>query len=137
LTKTKEPVQVNQATARKSTLIVAGVLLAIAAWSFYRGRTRAALVLGIIGGMLLLTGLLVPPLARQFHIFWMRLAGVLGYVNSRILLSLMFYLVFAPYNLISRLVGRDPLDRRKPGRSSYWIARKNTRQTKEQFERLF
>jgi hypothetical protein len=75
--------------------------------------------------------------ARRFHIIWMRLAVALGYINSRVLLSLMFYLVFTPYGLLMRLFGRDPLRRRGARRESYWISRKVTRQTKEQFERLF
>jgi glucan phosphoethanolaminetransferase (alkaline phosphatase superfamily) len=128
---------VTDAQARKTALIVAGVLLVVAAWNYHRGRLTVVLVLASIGAALVFIGLLVPPLARRFHTFWMRVALLLGWVNSRVLLGLMFYGVFAPYNLIGRLVRRDPLNRRKPPRDSYWTARKHTRQTKEQFERTF
>jgi hypothetical protein len=67
----------------------------------------------------------------------MRLAVTLGWINSRILLGLMFYGVFAPYNLVGRLLRRDPLRRRAPPGETYWITRKHTRQTREQFERTF
>jgi hypothetical protein len=86
---------------------------------------------------LALAGLLAPAVARRFHVFWMKVAAVLGYVNSRVLLTLMYYGVFAPYGLVSRLAGRDPLRRRGAKRESYWTERKTTRQAKEQFERLF
>ncbi len=128
---------VTNAQARKTTLIVAAVLLAIAAWNIYRGRMNIVAVFGVTGGALLLTGLLLPALARRFHVFWMSVAAVLGYVNSRILLSLMYYLIFTPYGIISRLFGRDPLNRRAARRDSYWTQRKTTRQKREQFERLF
>jgi hypothetical protein len=128
---------VTDAQSRKTALLVAGVLLGVAAWNFYRGRMTVVAILGSIGFALLLTGLLLPALARRFHIFWMRVAAVLGHVNNRVLLSAMFYGVFAPYGFVSRLAGRDPLNRRRAKRESYWIPRKNTRQTKEQFERLF
>ena len=36
-----------------------------------------------------------------------------------------------------QVVGRDPLDIRSEQRESYWHRRTATRQTKEQFERLF
>ncbi len=127
----------TDAQARKTALIVAGMLLLIAAWNYHRGRMTIVLVLGSIGAALLVIGLLIPPLARGFHVCWMRVATLLGWVNSRILLGLMFYGVFAPYNLIGRLIGRDKLDRRKPGRASYWVKRTHTRQTQEQFERTF
>jgi hypothetical protein len=96
-----------------------------------------AIVFGSIAVALIMIGLLLPALARRFHFIWMKIAGVLGYVNSRILLSLVFYLIFVPYNLVMRIVGRDPLNRRKARRSTYWTARETTRQSKEQFERLF
>ncbi len=127
----------TDAQARKTAFIVAAVLLLLAAWNYHRGRLTVVFVLGGIGAALLVIGLLIPPLARGFHVLWMRVATLLGWVNSRVLLGLMFYGVFAPYNLIGRLFGRDPLNRRKPSRDSYWLPRKQTRQTKEQFERTF
>ncbi len=128
---------VNDLQARKTAFVVASVLLLLAAWNLYRGRTSVVAVLGGLGLALLAAGLFVPRAARWFHVFWMRLAGALGWVNSRVLLSLMFYLVFTPYGLVSRLVGRDPLRRRGAGGDTYWTPRKTTRQTREQFERLF
>jgi len=137
LTKTLKLSEVTNAQARKSALVVACVLSLIAAWSFYRGRMTVVIVLGSLAGALVLMALLLPALARRFHVLWMKLAGVLGYVNSRILLSLVFYLIFVPYSLVMRVIGRDSLNRRKARRESYWIPRETTRQTKERFERLF
>jgi hypothetical protein len=128
---------VTDAQARKSALVVAGVLLLIAAWNFYRGRTTIVVIFGPISAALIIAGLLIPAAARAFHKAWMRLAVLLGHVNSRVLLTLMYYLVFTPYGLVSRLAGRDPLRRRDAGGESYWVERKRTRQEREQFERLF
>lgn len=127
----------EQAQARKSALLVAAVLALFGAWNFYRGRMTVVAILVGISLALLITGLFVPPLARLFHRSWMRLALILGYINSRILLFLMFYGMLTPYGIISRLVGRDVLNRRSRGRESYWIERPKTRQAKEGFERLF
>ena len=127
---------VGDAQARKTALVVAAVFALIAAWNVYRGR---AVVVAIFGGAalaLVLAGLLLPRAARRFHVFWMRVAAVLGYVNSRVLLTVLYYGLFAPYGVVSRLV-RDPLRRRGARRESYWVERKRTRQAREQFERLF
>ena len=133
----RQQAQVTDAQARKTAFVVACVVFAIAAWNLYRGRMTTVYVCGGIGIALALIGLLLPAVARRFHIIWMSIAVALGWVNSRILLTLMFYLVFTPYGFISRLVGRDPLDRRGRERESYWTPRKRTRQTKEGFGRLF
>jgi hypothetical protein len=132
-----KPTDENGREARKTAILVASVLLAIASWNFYRARLAVATFLCGAGCALLLMGLLLPTWARRFHTIWMKLAALLGYVNSRILLSLTFYGIFTPYGFISRLVGRDPLRRRSKEISSYWIPRKTPRQSKEQFERLF
>ncbi|HEV7374456.1 MAG TPA: SxtJ family membrane protein [Pyrinomonadaceae bacterium] len=137
MTKPLKLSEVTKAQARASAFVVAGALLLIAAWNFYRGRMIVAIVLGSMAFALVLMALLLPALARRFHVGWMKLAGVLGYLNSRVLLSLVFYLLFVPYSLVARLLGRDPLNRRKRGRASYWIPRETTKQAKEQFERLF
>ena len=126
--------------ARRTALLVAGVLTLIAALSYWRGRVLTAGVLGGIASLLILCGLFVPVWARRFHVGWMRLALLLGYINSRILLSLMYYGVFTLYGAVSKLAGRDPLKRREGSRrrqQSYWVPRKTTRQSREQFERLF
>ncbi len=67
----------------------------------------------------------------------MRLAHALGYVNSRILLSAIYFAVVTPYGLVLRVLGRDTMNRRRSKRPSYWIPKSKTRQSREQFERLF
>jgi hypothetical protein len=128
---------VTDAQARRSALVVAAVLLLIAGWNIYRGRTTVVLIFGSLGAALILAGLFVPAAARAFHLAWMRFAVALGHVNSRVLLTLVYYLVVTPYGVVTRLAGRDPLRRRGQAAGSYWVGRKATRQAREQFERLF
>lgn len=129
--------ELTNAQARKTVFVIACGLLLIAVWNFYRGRMNATLGVGLIAVALILMSWLWPAHARRFHIAWMKIGKVLGSVNNSILLSIVFYLLFVPYNLLLRLTGRDTLNRRKAGRKSYWIPRETTRQSKDQFERLF
>lgn len=132
-----DPGGVTRAQARRTALVVSAVPFTVAAWQLYRGRTTVAAVGGGLALLLVAAGLFVPALARRFHLFWMRVAALLGSVNSRVLLTLIYYGVFTPYRLCSRLAGRDPLRRRGPAQESYWVERKRTRQEREGFERLF
>ena len=122
--------------ARKSALSVGLVLLSLGAFSLWRHHPLRAEILGGLGAFLLLLGLLAPRWAVPFHIVWMKFAAVLGYINSRIILSVMYYGVMTPIGLLARLAGRDPLRRRR-ALDSYWIPRAKTRQDRDQFERLF
>ena len=122
---------------RKSAVIVGAVLLLIAAWNAWRGRPIVCWPTGVVGVILLLTVLLSAAGSSKFHSLWMRLAHALGYVNSRILLSAIYFLVMTPYGLVLRVLGRDTMNRRGASRKSYWIPKSKTRQSREQFERLF
>ena len=133
----KDPNTVTSGEARKTALIVAVVLTAIGAFLLYRGRTANAWIFGGVALTLVIVGLFVPPLAKLFHRVWMWIAVKLGWINSRILLTLVYFLMFVPYKVVSRIVGRDPLSLRQPAGDSYWHKREKTHQEPEQFERLF
>lgn len=132
-----EKLQRTASEARKSTLVVAGVLFLFAAWNVWKERPAVYLTLAAVGAVLAVVALLWPRGAQAFDHAWMRLAAVLGYINSRILLSVMFYGVMAPYGWVMRLFGRNPLNRRGPAAETYWIPRKRTRQMPAGFERQF
>ena len=129
--------QVTNEQARKTALIVAGVLAVVSAVFWYRGNIRNHMIIAGIALFLVFIGFLVPPAAKLFHRVWFKIAYALGWVNSRILLTIIYFLVFVPYRIVSRLAGRDPLNLRQPRGESYWHKREKTRQAKEQFERLF
>jgi hypothetical protein len=103
--------------------------------SVWRNHPVAGGILAGVGAALLLVGFFSPVLSQRFETLWMKLALFLGYVNSRIILTVLFYLVFAPMGILTRLFGYDPLRRKRTPAETYWIPRKFARQTKEMFER--
>jgi hypothetical protein len=88
----------------------------------WRGRIGRAEVAGAIGAALLVCGLVYPPLLRTPSALWWRFSRALGHFNARVLLTLMFAIVFVPISILWRLIGKDPLQRRRdrwPGWSAY------------------
>lgn len=60
-------------------------------------------------------------LAPVFRV-WMRFAHILGWINTRLVLGLVFYGLIAPIGIFMRLIGHDPLRRRwDRARASYRI----------------
>lgn len=128
----------EQTTAtRKTALIVGAFLVCAGAWNVHRHRPGLAYSLLGIGAILLVIGLFIPALALRFHNLWMRFAAALGYVNSRILLTGVHFVVFTPVGFLVKIFGHDPLQLRAQPATSYWIPRPATRQTKEGFRQLF
>jgi hypothetical protein len=83
------------------------------------------------------TGLFKPALLGLPYRVWMRLAAALGWLNTRILLGLVFYVIMVPFGLIMRLAGKDPLAQRFDRNAvSYRVAAKR-RPNHSHFERPF
>ncbi|MDC3122107.1 SxtJ family membrane protein [Prochlorococcus sp. AH-716-J21] len=57
----------------------------------------------------LILGILRPILLNRPYKLWMRLGYFLGWINSRLILGLIFLLVLQPIAFIMKLLGYDPL----------------------------
>jgi Saxitoxin biosynthesis operon protein SxtJ len=107
---------------RSFGISVGGVLCGIAVLLLWRGRITGGEVVGSIGAVLLIAGLIQPALLRYPSAAWWRLARALGYVNARLLLTVLYAFVLVPLSMLWRVTGRDPLMRRRgtwPGWSRY------------------
>ena len=82
------------------------------------------------------TGLILPRVLKPVYLLWMKLGHVLGWVNTRIILGLLFFVMFAPLALLFRLFGRDPLARRlDKSATTYRVA--SEKPPRERLERPF
>jgi len=117
------PAARTAAELRRFGLTVGGAFLLLALASWLRGHTVPPLVMAGLGTCLVLPGLVAPRVLAPVERGWMRFAEVVGRVNTRIILTLVYALVFTPIGLVRRAL-RDPLDRRmRDGRASVWIRR--------------
>ena len=134
-------VDTSKKALRSFGWVVGGVLLIIAAVVFWRNDwtfTTAAYVLGGIGGALVVLGLTAPVILKPIYRVWMALAVVLGFVMTRVILTLVYYLVMTPIGLIMRLVGKDPMHRRiDAGAASYWIEKSYDDASPERLEKYY
>lgn len=77
-------------------------------WLFGRGfPVWPWVVFGILGAWALLLPASLQPVYRG----WMAIGLVLGWINTRIILGIMFYVMFVPIGMIMRLMGKDPMAR--------------------------
>lgn len=77
-----------------------------------------------------------PAALRPIHATWMTFARAIGWVNTRVLLGLVFYLVLAPLGIAMRLAGRDALRLEfDPDAATYAVARQ--RRAGDHMRRLF
>lgn len=96
---------------RSFGLIVGGVFLAIGLWPIlFRGEDPRLWSLGI-GGALVGLGVVAPMSLKQVHRGWMKVGHVLGAINTRIILGIIYYGLITPMGLAMRLMGKDSMHR--------------------------
>jgi len=120
---------------REFGLTVGAVLGLISVWMLWRGNAHAPYFFAA-AALLVAFGMLMPAALKPIQKVWMTLALLMGWVMSRVILVVLFYLAVTPIALVLRLLGKDLLDIR-PGlqKESYWHPHKPRQ--KEDYENQF
>ena len=90
----------------------------------------------LIAGLLWVPALLIPRVLRPVYTTWMKIGHGIGWVNTRIILGVLFYVLVLPMGLIMRLFGKDPMARKlDKSASSYRI--NSVSEPKDRLEKPF
>ena len=113
------------------------ILLAISGFLFWREKESFQIFLAI-GITLLMTAIAKPALLKPVYWIWMIFAIILGWLMTRVILSLLFYVVFTSIGLTLRLFGKQFLELRwDKSKESYWNFRTNEHRQNENYEKQF
>jgi hypothetical protein len=106
--------------------MVGGIFALMGLWpAVWRGQPLRLWSL-ILGGLLMVLGLAWPRSLTHVYRLWMRVGEVLGWINTRLILGAIFYLLFTPLGLYMRLRGQDPMRRTlAPEAESYRVERQS------------
>lgn len=131
--------QTTQKELRNFGLLFGIVFTGIGLYQLYADTAETArLVLWILGALFLIAGATVPAALKPLHAGWMKFAFVLGWINTRIIITLIFYLVMTPIGFIMRIIKGDLLaEKLDKNKSSYWDAIEPVESVKEHCERQF
>jgi hypothetical protein len=132
--------EINEIPSSKKDLRSFGLTLGIAfgligGFLAWRGNGAWPYFLGI-SGFFFGFGLVLPAALKPFQKLWMTLALLMGWVMSRVILIVTFFLIVTPIGLILRLFGKDLLDiRRGVKKETHWSSHRT--RAKEDYEDQF
>jgi len=122
---------------RKFGITVGGVLLAIGVLLFYFEKP-SAIYFAVIGGLLILFGALFPQFLKPLNKIWMGLAIILGFIMSRVILTILFYLVLTPIAILAKIVGKKfMILKYDKSANTYWEKRTNINKKQIDYDRQF
>ena len=122
---------------RRFGVTIGVAFLILTAFLLWKDRGSWPIFCGL-GGLSLLLAAVAPMVLGPVERVWMKLALAMGWVMTRVILGVVFLVMFVPAGLIIRLLRRDPIRLRFDSQaSSYWLPREPRNSTPERMERMF
>ncbi len=124
--------------AVKKTGATVGIVLIIISFILWWLGKNSFIYFSAVGGIFIILSYIAVPVLKPFHKFWIGLSLVLGFIMSRVILTILFYFVVTPIGLLAKLVGKKfmPLGFDKNA-TTYWEKREKTVKEKLDYERQF
>ena len=106
-------------------LMVGGIFVILGLWPAL-WRAEAPRLWALIPGLLLVVlGISLPGSLKRAHRVWMFVGHVVGWINTRIILGVVFYGLITPMGLVMRLFGWDSMRRTLvPQADTYRVVRR-------------
>ena len=122
---------------RKFGITIGVILLIIAGFLFWKEKESFQILL-TFGVTLCILGIVIPFILKPIYWVWMIFATILGWIMTRVILSLLFYIIFTPIGLIPRFFGKQFLELRwDKSKESYWNYRTIKHLKMEDYEKQF
>lgn len=126
----------SRGALRRFGVTVGLVILLLGAVLLWRGRGASWLLISIGAGLLLAAGL-APSSLKWVHAPWMIASLALGWIVTRVLLTIVFFLVITPIGLFQRLFGKSAIEVAFAANlASYW-QRRTAAPAPEDYEKQF
>ncbi len=108
---------------KKFGITIGVALLIISAFLFFYEKPSAPYFIGV-GLVFQIVAQIFPTLFLPLQKIWMAFSVVMGFIMTRVILSVLFYLVITPISFISKIFGKDFLNLKiEKDKKSYWNLR--------------
>jgi len=115
---------VSKKSLRNFGLLVGGIFFLFGLWIYFSSHSFWGIAFLILGALLFIFGSLFPKTLSTVYKVWMGSAFALGWIVSRVLLIILFYLGITTIGIIARIFGKKFLDIQfRDNKDSYWIKR--------------
>jgi hypothetical protein len=130
-------IPMDRKALRNFGLLMACVLLIVCGLLWLKSAAAWPWVLGT-AGLLAVMGLAMPALLKPIYKMWMIFAVIMGWVMTRVILTLVYYLVLTPIGLAGRVFGEQFLHlKRSKESATYWVRKEGPAREKSDYERQF
>tara|TARA_B100000900_G_scaffold125965_1_gene106323 strand:+ start:614 stop:1024 length:411 start_codon:yes stop_codon:yes gene_type:complete len=112
------------------------ILLIIGVFSLIREK-ELFIYLFSIGSVFIGLSLIAPIVLKPVHKIWMIFAVIVGWIMTRVILSVLFFSIITTIGIFTRLIGKDFLNLKSKNDESYWNIRNKEYELNQDYEKQF
>ena len=116
--------------------IIGFILVLISVFLFFREKD-SFIYFSSIGLIFIGLGIITPAALKPIYKIWMTFAIIIGWVMTRVILSVLFYLIISTIGIFARIVGKDFLNLKSKNNESYWNIRNKEYELNQDYEKQF
>ena len=115
---------------------IGSILLVIALILFFKEKDSDVYFF-LIGLAFILSGIVLSFILKPLYKIWMTFAVIIGWIMTRIILSILFFIIITAIGVLARLFGKDFLNLKPDNRDSFWNMRNRDRELNQDYEKQF
>tara|TARA_B100002051_G_scaffold188444_1_gene178498 strand:+ start:689 stop:1099 length:411 start_codon:yes stop_codon:yes gene_type:complete len=115
---------------------IGSILLVIALILFFKEKDSDVYFFSI-GLVFILSGIVLSFILKPFYKIWMTFAVIIGWIMTRIILAILFFIIITAIGVLARLFGKDFLNLKPDNRDSFWNMRNIDRELNQDYEKQF
>ena len=116
--------EINNINTRKKDIrsfgYTIGIILLFISLILFYYNIELYMGFSIVALVFIILGILFPLSLKPIYLIWMIFAVLLGWLMTRIILTLLFYIILTPIGLVTKLLGEDFLSLKNKRDNSYW-----------------
>ena len=112
------------------------ILLMIGVFLFVREKDSFIYFFSI-GSILIILGGITPVILKPIYKIWMIFAVIIGWIMTRVILSVLFFSIITTIGIFTRLIGKDFLNLKSKNNESYWNIRNKEYELNQDYEKQF
>jgi uncharacterized membrane protein YhiD involved in acid resistance len=101
--------QIELRTLRNAGVSVGIAFVLISIWPYFVHGLPMRYWAAIVSGVLFLFSLIAPQFIYWPYCLWMKIGAALGWLNTRVILSLLFFLILTPTGIVRRIFSSDSI----------------------------
>jgi len=90
-----------------------------------------------IGSIFIVLGGIAPVILKPIYKIWMIFAVIIGWIMTRVILSVLFFSIITTIGIFTRLIGKDFLNLKSRNQKSYWNSRDREYELNQDYEKQF